>query len=569
MDKTKPPIDVAYFSLEMMLESDIPTYAGGLGVLAGDLLRSCADMHKPAVGVSLVYSGDTFIQIINLDGSQTFYRSNWQKLDQLQKLSTRVEMEIGGMPVLIGCWRYDIVGFDGFVVPVYLLDTNFLENPPWIRDFTINLYRSGGDIRICQELLLGIGGIKMLRALGYDNIKNYHLNEGHCAFVPVGLLPENNYRDDAVRQKCVFTTHTPVPEGHDRFDYDKVWHYGRKYLPWHIKKLAGDDCLSMTHLAMNLSREIFAVSKKHQETSGKLFPGYKFDYITNGVHHRTWIAPTMQNLYEKYLPGWFTDPSRLVSAPADLPDDVLWTYHQDAKAKLIRYVNSHLTAISSPTERDNPLRSELFDINTLTISLARRPVAYKRPLLLYHDIERLVRVGVGKIQIIQAGKSHPEDDISQEYVRQIVSLSKRFKDIIRITFLRNYSPRIARVLVSGTDLWLNTPRRPLEACGTSGMKAAMNGCLNFSVLDGWWIEAQDLNPLAGFALGPPDGCEDEDECDRIDSDDMYSKLEKEIIPMYYDRRQEWISRMKQAISLGAYFNTHRCVSEYYSKAWNK
>jgi starch phosphorylase len=276
----------------------------------------------------------------------------------------------------------------------------------------------------------------------------------------------------------------------------------------------------------------------------------------------------MQNLFDKYLPEWFNNPTRLIDAPKEIPDDALWTHHQDAKAKLIRYVNSHLTAITSQTERDNPLRSELFDENTLTISLARRPVAYKRPLLLYHDIERFVRIGVGKIQVIQCGKSHPEDDVSQEFVRQIVRLSKKFKDIIRIAFLRNYSPRLARILVSGSDLWLNTPRRPLEASGTSGMKAAMNGCLNLSVLDGWWIEALRINPLSGFALGPDSECSDEHECDRIDAEDMYTKLEDEIIPLYYDHRQDWLFRMKQAISLGAYFNTHRVVKDYQTKAWN-
>jgi starch phosphorylase len=565
----QPPIDVAYFSMEMMLESDIPTYAGGLGVLAGDLLRSCADMHVPVVGVSLVYSGDTFIQLINLDGSQSFYRSDWQKLDQLQKLPTRIEMEIGGMPVIVGCWRYDIVGADGFVVPVYLLDTNFVDNPQWIRDFTINLYRSGGDIRICQELILGIGGVKMLRALGYRNIKTFHLNEGHTAFVPLELLAENNYQEAVVKKMCVFTTHTPVPEGHDKFGYDQAWHYGRKYLPWHIRRLAGDDCLNMTRLALNLSRTSFAVSEKHQSTSERLFPGFKFDYVTNGIHHRTWTAPTIQNLFDQYLPGWFIEPDQLISAPEVLPDDALWAHHQDAKAKLIRYVNTHLTAISSPDELHNPLDGRLFDVNTLTISLARRPVAYKRPLLLYQDIERFVRLGAGKLQIIQCGKSHPEDDVSQEFVRQIVTLSKRFKDVLRISFLRNYSPKLARVLVSGSDLWLNTPRRPLEASGTSGMKAAINGCLNFSVQDGWWIEALRTNPLAGWPLGPAGDCPNEQDCDAVDANDMYTQLEQEIIPLYYDHRPEWIARMKQAITLGAYFNTHRVVREYQAKAWNQ
>lgn len=563
-----PALDVAYFSMEVMMESDIPTYAGGLGVLAGDILRSCADLNVPAVGMSLVYSGDTFDQVIRLDGSQSFIRSDWQKLDQLTKLPTRIELEIAGQTVIVGCWRYDFVGLSGNVVPLYLLDTNMMENPPWVRDFTINLYSSNWDIRICQELVLGIGGVKMLRALGYHDIKTYHLNEGHAAFTTLELLAERNYQDEAVRPSCVFTTHTPVPEGHDKFGYDMAWHYGRKYLPWHIKKLAGEDFLSMTHLAMNLSHKNLAVSQKHQLVSEHILPGYKFGFVTNGVHHRSWTAPTMQNLYDRYLPGWLDNPSLLSSAPQMLPDNLLWDHHQDAKAKLVRVVNQHLTAVSNEYEKSNPLNQELFDTQTLTISLARRPVGYKRPLLLYQDLERFVRIGAGKIQVIQCGKSHPNDDTSQEFVRQIVAFSKRFKDVLRIVFLENYSPKITRILVSGSDVWLNNPKRPLEASGTSGMKAALNGALNFSILDGWWIEGFARDPLAGFSIGPSDNSVNPINNDSADADDLYNTLEHTIIPLYYDRRPEWINRMKHAIALGAYFNTHRCVQEYQSLAWN-
>jgi len=563
----KPPIQVAYFSMEMMLESDVPTYAGGLGVLAGDLLRSCADLEVPAVGMTLVYSGDTFGQVINLDGSQSFYRTDWQKLDQLNKLPTRIELEIAGTKVLVGCWRYDMVGFTGHIVPIYLLDTNFLENPPWVRDFTINLYNSNWDIRICQEIILGIGGVKMLRALGYTDVGTYHLNEGHAAFTPLELLAETGYKDEEVRRKCVFTTHTPVPEGHDHFDYPQSWHFAGKYLPWHIKKLAGENDLSMSRLAISLSRKSFAVSRKHKSVSDHLFPGVNFDYVTNGVYHHIWTAPTMQNLYDKYLPGWFADPSQLLKAPELIPDADLWAHHQDAKAKLVRFVNAHLTAISSDAEKENPLKYELFDTETLTISLARRPVGYKRPLLLYHDLERFVRIGSGRLQIIQCGKSHPDDDHSQGIVKEIVNYSKRFKDVIRIAYLENYSPKLARVLVSGSDVWLNTPRRPLEASGTSGMKAALNGVINFSTLDGWWIEAFKSNSQSGFAIGPDTDNLTPVDTDTEDAESLYDQLEHQIIPMYYDRRSEWLSRMKQAITLGAYFNTHRAVSEYLSKAW--
>ena len=562
-----PALKVAYFSLEMMLESDIPTYAGGLGVLAGDLLRSCADLKIPAVGITLVYSGDTFSQIINLDGSQSFYRSDWQKLDQLVKLPTRVSLELDSTRIEIGCWRYDIIGASGFIVPIFMLDTNFLGNPDWAKEITVNLYSSKPETRICQELVLGLGGLKMLRALGYDKVNTFHLNEGHSSFLTLGLLAENNWQDEAVRKLCVFTTHTPVPEGHDKFDYGLAYRFAGPHLPWHIKKIAGQDCLSMSHLALNLSRKAFAVSEKHRLVSEHLFPGFKFDFVTNGVYHRNWTAPTMQNLFDKYLPGWLEDPGLLSQAPQKIPDADLWNHHIDAKTKLVHIVNRHLTSISSLNEKEHPLKSELFDTDTLTVSLARRPVAYKRPLLLYRDLERFVRIGSGKLQIIQCGKSHADDDISQGIVREIVNHSKNFRDVIKIAYLENYSPKIARILISGSSVWLNTPRRPLEASGTSGMKAALNGTINFSVLDGWWIEAKRQNPSSGWSIGADEGSLDPTDSDAADAEDLYSKLEHEIIPMYYDHRQDWIAKMKQSISLGSYFNTHRCVRDYLQKAW--
>jgi len=564
----RSPLEVAYFSMEMMLESDVPTYAGGLGVLAGDILRSCADMHVKAVGITLVYSGDTFGQIINLDGTQKFQRSDWQKLDQLVKLPNRIEMEIAGQQIIVMCWRHDIVSPDGFIVPVYLLDTNILENPPWVRDFTQNLYGGNGETRFCQELILGVGGVKMLRSLGYQDIKAYHLNEGHTAFAPLELLAECGFKDDLVKKKCVFTSHTPVPEGHDKFSYDLAWRFGRKYLPWHIQKLAGEYDLSMTSLASHLSHRSFAVSEKHQAVMNHIFPGLNFGFVTNGVHHRNWTAPTIQNLYNHYVPEWFDDPAKLIEVPEKIPDDRLWAHHQDAKSKLMRYVNLRLTAVLSDAEKANPPQNELFDLDTLTIALARRPVPYKRPLLLYTDIERLIRIGGGKLQIIQCGKSHPDDQVSQNFVQEIVNYSKRYKDQIKIVYLENYSPKLARILVSGTDVWLNTPKRPLEASGTSGMKATLNGVLNFSILDGWWIEGFRTNPDAGFNIGSLDENLTPTDSDAADAEDMYRVLEKDIIPLYYGNKAEWIRRMKQAITLGSFFNTHRVVSEYQTNGWH-
>ncbi len=557
-------IEVAYFSMEIMLESDIPTYAGGLGILAGDVLRSCADMKIPACGVSLVYSGATFNQVIHTNGTQSFTEANWQKSDQLTKLSDRVEIKIMNTPVLVSVWRYDIVGIGGFVVPVYLLDTDFIENPEWIREITKYLYDSSPNMRISQEIVLGIGGVELLSKLGYE-VQTYHMNEGHCSFVPLALLPKYNFQDDEVRKKCVFTTHTPVPEGHDQFSWDEAYKYAGDYLPWHIKSLTGEETMHMSRLAISLSKKTFAVSIKHKEVTGNMFPNHDFDYVTNGVHHRTWLSSPMQDLLTTYIPGWIDDPSLLRWSPDKIPTDALWSAHRESKRQLISYVNARLTSGVTEEDRQNPQKEELFDLATLTISLARRPVAYKRPLLLYSDLHRFMRIGVGKIQIIQCGKSHPKDDVSQGYVKEILRLSKKLRTLLKIVYLENYSPKIARLLVSGSDVWLNNPKRPLEASGTSGMKAAMNGVVNFSVLDGWYLEGHKTNPQAGFTIGPDHG----ESNDTEDSNDLYEKLQTQVIPMYYDHRTEWVNRMKQAITLGAYFNTHRVVKEYREKGWKK
>jgi len=564
----KNKLHIAYFSMEIMVRTHIPTYAGGLGILAGDLLRSCADMEIPAAGVTLVYSGKAFKQAFLPDGTQTYTEMDWRKNDQFIRLPQQITLTIDGQDIIVGCWRYDIVGYSGFVVPVYLLDTDHYKNDPWKRKITESLYGGDGITRISQEIVLGIGGVKMLRTLGYKDIQIFHMNEGHSTFAPLELLAEKNYQDEAVRKQCVFTTHTPIPEGHDTFPYDMAQKYAGKYLPWHIKKLASEDVLNMTVLGLSMSKYSFGVSKKHGEVSQHMFPQFTVHAITNGVHHRTWTGSTKQDLYNEYLPGWIEDPTVLEQAPEKLPDDKLWKAHQECKKLLITYVNNHLTSITSQQEKEHPDLAELFDVNTLTISLARRPVPYKRPLLIYHDLVRLVRLCAGKVQIIQSGKAHPDDEHSKGIIKQILEFSKKLKNVVRIVYLENYTPTIARLLVSGTDVWLNTPLRPQEASGTSGMKAAMNGGLNFSVLDGWWIEGYQRCPESGFSIGPYSDSVTPNNDDNEDAQDMYKKLEEEIIPLYYENNKEWLRRMKYAITLGGYFNTHRCIREYREKAWN-
>lgn len=561
----QPKLKVAYFSLEIMLRTHIPTYAGGLGILAGDLLRSCADMKIPAVGVTLVYNGRMFNQKFNPDGTQDYTELDWRKHDQFTKLPQEIMLKIDGQDVKVGVWRYDIVGIDEFVVPVYLLDTDHHENDPWKKHITDDLYGGKDYARICQEIVLGIGGVKMLRELGYHDIEFYHMNEGHASFVPLALLPENNWNDEDVRKKCVFTTHTPIPEGHDTFPYDFAYKYAGEYLPMHIKQLASEECLHMTKLGMSLSHYTFGVSIKHGHVSQNMFPQYQIHHITNGVHHRTWTASNIQDLLNDFIPGWLEKPELMGQAVTAIPDDQMWRAHQECKKVLVDFVNKHLT--STATEDYTPDQDEFFDTDTLTIALARRPVAYKRPLLIYSDLNRLVRLGAGRLQIIQSGKSHPADKVSQDIVKQILHMSKKLKGIVRIVYLENYSPKIARLLTSGADIWLNTPRRPLEASGTSGMKAAMNGVLNVSVLDGWWIEGYHSCPEAGWSIGQMDESLTPINDDANDADDLYHKLEELIIPTYYNKKSEWIHRMKQSITLGKYFNTNRCMQEYSDKAY--
>lgn len=566
MDSARPKLSCAYFSMEFMLESDIPTYAGGLGVLAGDLMRSCADLKEPVVGVSLVYSDTTYKQVITPEGEQDYETLVWHKNDQLTKLPNRIEVTIQGQKVIVGVWRYDITGIDGFVVPIYLLDTNFLDNSSYARSLTQNLY--AGELRLDQEVLLGIAGVKMLRALGYNDVKTFHMNEGHASFVPLELLKENNFSDEAVRNMCVFTTHTPIPEGHDRFSYDHARKVAGDNLPWHIQDLASKEELHMTKLGMSLSRYIFGVSQKHGKVSQGMFPQYKINAITNGVHHRTWVGTELANLYDKYLPDWIHNPSIFKDAVSKIPDEDLWRAHQEEKSILLDHVNNHLTSVANEEEKDNPPEHIQFDIDTLTISLARRMVPYKRPLLIYSDIERLLKIGEGKLQIIQCGKAAPGDEGAKGFIKQIIDISKQLRGKIQVCYLENYSPLLARQLVRGSDVWLNTPRRPLEASGTSGMKAALNGVLNFSVLDGWWIEGYEMDSESGFSIGPNDESLTPANDDKQDIDDMYNKLQNEIIPLYYDNKKDWIHRMKHAITLGAVFNTNRCIEQYRKEAWN-
>lgn len=548
------PLTVAYFTMEIGLEASIPTYAGGLGMLAADLMMSAADLGVPAACVTVRWQHGYMHQSIRHDGSQSYEEVDWRPEQHMHLLKERVTVQIEGRSVMVGAWALSLA-HGTHEVPVIFLDTDMPENGSEDRAITSRLYGGDGTMRLKQEAVLGIGGVRMLRALGFTDIGTYHMNEGHAAFLTLELLRERDFKDENVRPSCAFTTHTPVKAGHDVFPYDMAWNVLGDSLPWHIKNLAGEDGLSMTHLAMHLSRRSFGVSKVHSLVSNRMFPGEHIDSITNGIHIERWTSPEIQHIFEKYAPGWKEDPSELTKHCREIPDEELRTAHLMNKRRLIAEVNKH-----APTA---------FDDATLTIAGARRVVHYKRPELLYTNLERLTEACGGKVQIIHAGNAHPADQFGQEVIQRMIQRSRELKDKVKIVYLPNYNPDLAKLLVSGADVWLNTPTRLHEASGTSGMKAAANGTINLSTLDGWWIEAYAMDPESGWRIGPLSQALDGDDTRAVDAEDLYTQIQYEVVPeYYYSDHIRWCRRMKRSIGLAGYFNTHRCIREYMEKAWN-
>jgi len=492
-------------------------------------------------------------QALHPDGTQSYEEVLWDPATRLTKRPETITVKVEGRDVRVGCWELMLKGAVR-EVPIYFLDTDLPENTQEDRAITRNLY--GGDLamRCKQEIVLGIGGVRMLRALGYGHIQNFHLNEGHCAFLTLELLRERGFQDDDVRPSCAFTTHTPVAAGHDMFPYDLAWRIAGDQLPWHIKKLAGEDALSMTRLAMSLSHDTFGVSQVHGEVSRGILHNPRVDYITNGVHHITWSSPEMQALFDARIPGWREHPILLQHHCRDLNDHELWEAHMGAKRRLIERVNTQGGA--------------QFDPDRLTIVSARRIVPYKRPELLYTNLRRLAEVARGRLQIIHAGNAHPHDPFSREVIQHIIQRSRELRGSVDIAYLPNYNPHLARLLVAGADVWLNTPTRLHEASGTSGMKACLNGVLNVSTLDGWWVEAYERDPEAGWRIGPLASALGDEDTRTIDAEDLYTQLQYQVIPEFgYPDRSRWIRRMKRSIGLMGTFNSHRCVQEYVRKAW--
>jgi len=541
--------------MEIGLVNDIPTYSGGLGVLAGDMIKSSADLKLPLVAVTLLSKRGYFRQELTEEGKQIEHLVEWEPSKIMELLPIETKVQIQRREVSIKAWLYNVQSLTGGVVPILLLDSDVEGNLSEDREITSFLYGRDKRYRLKQEIVLGIGGARILEALGFS-IRKYHMNEGHSSLLTLELLKRYRMDIDRVRELCIFTTHTPVEAGHDKFSYDLVQEIMGEIVPFEVLKKFGGDTqrLNMTRLALNLSEFVNGVAKRHKDVSRALFPGYEIHSITNGIHSYTWTSESFRELYDKYMPGWANEPELLVRV-GGIPDEKIWQAHMEAKKVLIDYVNN--------------VPNIHMDYDTLTLGFARRATGYKRANLLFSDLEKLKKVNKkGKMQIVLAGKAHPKDEPGKRIIQEIFGYIDKLKDAIKIVYLEDYDMELAARLIPGVDVWLNTPLRPLEASGTSGMKAAHNGVINFSVLDGWWIEGC-VEGVTGWAIGPyPDEQLSTEETTIRELDDLYNKSEYIIIQMFYQNRDKWIRMMKNSIEkIAYYFNSHRMMRRYVTEAY--
>jgi glycogen phosphorylase len=581
---------VAYFSMEIALENAMPSYSGGLGVLAGDTVRAAADIKLPMVAVSLLYRKGYFTQRLAEDGTQTEEPAVWRVEDFLREEAVRVSVPLENRRVELRAWRYDVKGVRGFEVPVYFLDADLPDNQESDRGLTGSLYGGDAYYRLCQEVLLGVGGVRILRALGYTELTRYHMNEGHAALLALELLGEEAEKAgrtsirgediEAVRKKCIFTTHTPVPAGHDRFPME----YLTRAFPdqngfFDLKDASSADLvkrilqaeqdfpdmqeaaragasLNMTYLALSLSTYVNGVAKLHGETSRKMFPQVPVESITNGVHAVTWTSPAFKELFDRCISSWREDNYSLRSA-LGMPPEELWASHLIAKHDLLETVRTKTGLTLDP--------------DVFTIGFARRATGYKRADLILSDLDRLRQIAknAGKFQIVYAGKAHPHDAGGKEIIRHIFQAKKALRKTVPVVFLDEYNMEVGGKITAGVDLWLNTPQFPLEASGTSGMKAALNGVPSLSILDGWWVEGH-IEGVTGWSIGesrlsvgiaaPTDGA--------AEVESLYGKLENVILPMFYKERNRYLTVMQHAIAInGSFFNTQRMVQQYVTDAY--
>ena len=550
---------IAYFSMEIALDPGIPTYSGGLGMLAGDTLRSAADTGAPIVAVSLVHRCGYFRQKLDAAGQQTETAVPWSP-ESLPSAGEVVSLTMQNRTIKICAWRFDVVGVAGHVIPVFLLDTDLEGNDAYDRRLTDTLY--GGDTyyRLCQETILGLGGVQLLHQLGCLPAV-YHMNEGHASLLTLGLLEDrlspgqtlaHATEEDrlAVARQCVFTTHTPVPAGHDQFGLDQMYAVLGQDRAKALERFGGlhNNLLNMTYVALRFSRWVNGVAMQHGKVSQQMFPDYHVESVTNGVHAATWIAPPLQRLFDDEMPRWRHDNQYFRSVYGIKPSRIA-NAHRVAKHKLIETI----------AERTGEALNE----SVLTLGFARRVATYKRASLLLEDPKRLAKIAkkLGGLQIVFAGKAHPADTAGKGLIKEVFELAGKIGSTgsLRIVYLENYDWELGGILTQGVDVWVNTPRRPYEASGTSGMKAALNGVPSLSILDGWWIEgcAEDVT---GWAI-------DDGDTDAAEAGSLYDKLEGRIAPMFA-RPNAWARMQQHCIAMnGSFFNTDRMLGQYFANAY--
>lgn len=612
---------IAYFSAEYGLHEILQIYSGGLGVLAGDHCKSASDLGLPMISIGLLYRDGYFQQFLDQHGNQLaqYFSQKWEELpvDEVRDKDgneVRIQVEYPGRLVTAKVWAINCGR-----IPIFALDTDLPENLEADRHLTARLYGGDQEMRIQQEILLGMGGVKAIRALVEKGIlphmpTMFHMNEGHAAFLSLERLrhymeEEELSIDEAcevIRASSLFTTHTPVPAGHDRFPLGLIDKYFRAYyermrisrtdfIQFGVEPMPdGQQLFSMTILALHFAAMANGVSRLHGDVSKEMMSPFwhdvppsetPIDYVTNGVHTRTWMSFPIQELFDKHIGvSWrerIIQPEMWDEAVEMIPDDELWAVMNRLKTDLVEFIHDRLRQQyqrygEMPDEIEK--LQDVFSPDALTIGFARRFATYKRATLIFRDPERLARImnhPERPIQIVFSGKAHPADKPGQEYIRHIFELSKSPQFINRLVFLENYDMNIGRRLTSGVDLWLNNPRRPNEASGTSGMKVPLNGGLNCSILDGWWPEAFELNPQIGWGIGFPKVYDDLDQQDAEDAEHLYRTLEKEIAPAFYERDdsgipRNWLRRVKEAMkTVGPIFNTDRMVTQYSDRYYTR
>ena len=550
---------IAYFSMEIAINPGMPTYSGGLGVLAGDTLRSAADLSTPLVAFTLLHRKGYFRQHLDQEGKQTEDIQPWTVTDFCTEEAPRVTVTVEDRIVTVRAWRYDMVGRTGHVIPIYLLDTDLPENTSWDRSLTDHLYGGDSNYRLQQEIVLGMGGARMANALRH-RVNVYHMNEGHAALLTLALLeaqlgggPLNKVTEvdvKAVRNKCVFTTHTPVPAGHDRFSKEQAIRIlgGERTARLESLGCCHENMLNMTYVALRFSRYVNGVALQHGNVSREMFPDYQIDAITNGVHAPTWVSEPFQELLDKNIQHWRRDNLYLRNA-IEIPIQEIVTAHAQSKETLLAEVANRTGLVLNP--------------KVLTLGFARRAATYKRADLLFTDAERLLDIAqaAGGLQILYAGKAHPMDEPGKALIHSVIEKARKYSGAdLRVVYLENYDWELGALLTAGVDVWVNTPKRPYEASGTSGMKAALNGVPSLSILDGWWIEGC-TEGYTGWAI--EDGADD-----LAEAENLYAKLEKSVVPLYLKSPEAWGNLMRTTVAYnGSFFNTNRMVKQYIRNAY--